>query len=249
MPQIDRLSSLVSHFEIHTTVIEDDTPANLSIFGNDGVPEWLVLHTNKTKQSPPKNTPIVALNVDFGGQANPVLNALPDAIEIELAHSTELTAIAHLIVSESKPRRCGGQFALDRLCEFLLVNLLRDQIERNSAESGILAGLAHPNLSQPIVAMHDNPGKKWRLDDLVLLSGMSRSQFMHDFQEVVGKSPMAYLKQWRLTLARNALVNGQRVKEIARLYGYGSGDAFTRAFTKAYGFAPTRFIQSDTQPL
>ena len=189
-------------------------------------------------------TLLAAIRIDFGGQANPVIDAMPDTLTVELAHSAELSAIAQLIISEIAQQRCGGQFALDRLCEFLMVNLLRNQIEYRNTESGMLAGLAHPNLSPAIVAIHNDPGRLWRLDDLVGLSGMSRSGFMKEFHAIIGKSPMAYLKQWRMTLARNALLNGGRVKETARKFGYGSGDAFTRAFTNAYGIPPTRI--SDT---
>ena len=216
MPQLDRLSSLVSHFEIHTYLPSDSAGANLSIFGDEENPQKLVLSLKESGRPVVELSPLVMISIDFGGQASPVLDALPDRIEIDLATSTELCAIARLILAEVRPRRCGGQFALDRLCEFLMVNLLRNQIENHTVEAGVLAGLAHPNLSSTIVAMHDEPGKSWRLNDLVDLSGMSRSQFMNEFQVVVGKSPIAYLKQWRMTLARNALINGERVKETAR---------------------------------
>ncbi|MEM7215639.1 MAG: AraC family transcriptional regulator [Pseudomonadota bacterium] len=248
MSQIDRLSSLVSRFAIHTQTVSDIDLANMLIAGEAGNPKSLVLNPRMERNFYSSVHVLAALKVDFGGEASPVLDALPDTITIDLTTSTEVSAIAQLILSEIKPKRCGGQFALDKLCEFLMVNLLRNLIENRTAESGVLAGLAHPNLSGAIVAIHDWPGKNWRLDDFVDLSGMSRSQFMNEFQGIVGKSPMAYLKQWRMTLARNALLNGERVKETARKFGYGSGDAFTRAFTQAYGISPTRMISLDTRP-
>ncbi|MGI9352232.1 MAG: AraC family transcriptional regulator [Rhizobiaceae bacterium] len=240
MPYIDRLSSLVSHFEIRTSLLDDPALANLLITGNSASPQRLFLNLNSEATHYSKIDVLAAIRINFGGQANPVMDAMPEVISVDLPQSMDLTAIARLIISEINPQRCGGQYALDRLCEFLVVNLLRNQIEYGNTESGVLAGLAHPNLSTPIVAIHNEPGRVWRLDDLVGLSGMSRSLFMKEFHTVIGKSPMAYLKQWRMALARNALLKGERVKETARKFGYGSGDAFTRAFTNAYGLPPTR---------
>ena len=88
--------------------------------------------------------------------------------------------------------------------------------------------------------MHDAPGRSWRVDDLVPLAGMSRSQFMAEFQAVVGETPIAYLKAWRMVLARGAILSGERINQVARRYGYQNSDAFSRAFVAAYGVAPTK---------
>ena len=251
MTQLDRLSSLVSHFEVHADAPDTDAHPNLVISDQDGSPKnlWLAF-SQKSPPTDPANWSASA-SLDFGAQANPVLEALPEEIEIDLAQAPELAAIANLIASEINLPRCGGQIALDRLCEFLLITVLRREVELRKSDTGVLSGLADPNLSPVLVAIHDKPGNQWRLDDFVDLSGMSRSQFMDLFQRVIGKSPMAYLKQWRMTLARNALLKGERVKETARRFGYGSGDAFTRAFTATFGVAPTtlnRPLRDTPQP-
>ena len=94
---------------------------------------------------------------------------------------------------------------------------------------------------------HDEPGRDWKIDDFLDLAGMSRSQFMSEFQSIVGKTPIAYLKQWRMVLARVALIRGDRVKEVARKFGYSSGDAFCRAFVGVYGIAPTKLVYDQLQ--
>ncbi len=243
MTHLDRLSSLVSHFEIQSRTNVSPAEANLIIFGDEDTPTSVWLRFDQHALPNCVGTPIAVAVVDYGGKANPILNALPNEISVDLSVSPDLRALAELLASEINTRRCGGQIALDRLCEFLLVSMLRKQVENRQSDTGLLAGLADPHLSPVLVAIHDQPGRAWKLDDLVTLSAQSRSQFMETFQATLGKSPMSYLKQWRMTLARNALMSGARVKETARKFGYGSGDAFTRAFTQTYGVAPTKIIQ------
>ena len=240
MSQLDRLSSLVSHFEISAKSVQDVSEANLIVLGNDDGPESVWLSFARSHIPDCKLTVLAMAQIDYGGSANPVLDALPKEITINLRAETELAALSQLLASEINIPRCGGQIALDRLCEFLRLSMLLKQIEARPSETGLLAGLGDPNIYPVLVAIHDQPGNAWKLDDFVSLSGQSRSQFMDMFQSTLGQSPMAYLKQWRMTLARNALINGARVKETARKFGYGSGDAFTRAFTQTYGVAPTK---------
>lgn len=245
MSHLDRLSSLVSHFEVRANAPGTQLSPNLVIAGIEDELKTLWLCFVHGQRLVERESWICSTRLDYGGQANPVLDALPDEIQITLDEHPELAAVASLIATELKAPRCGSQFALDRLCELLLVSVLRRQIETRRSDTGVLAGLADQNLGPVLVAIHDDPGRQWRLDDFVDLSGMSRSQFMSSFQDTVGKSPIAYLKGWRMTLARNALIKGERVKEIARRFGYGSGDAFTRAFTSTFGIPPTRLNQSN----
>ena len=259
MAHLDRLSSLISHFDIHAcanTPLED---SNFFLLG-DGTKESdaddftrLVLYLKKRKKEggyvahlKERNSQILVHGgMDIGGSENPLFYALPEFIEVDLKehHLSEkhgIGAIADLIALEMKGKRCGGKFALDRLSELLVVHLLRFTIEQEGAEAGLFAGLAHPKLSPVLVAMHDDPGRQWQVDDFSLLAGMSRSHFIAEFQTVIGKTPIAYLKQWRMVLARNSLLKGERVNSVARKFGYSSADAFGRAFIQTYGMAPSK---------
>ncbi len=52
---------------------------------------------------------------------------------------------------------------------------------------------------------------------------------------------MTYVKKRRLTLAARALVGGSGVLDTAVKYGYGSNEAFTRAFKGMWGITPSEF--------
>ena len=241
MTHPDRLTTLISQFEITAKRLPQDEGSNLALRRTDGKLEQLYLVFDNSSSLDLAEAEFVNLHFDLGGNDNPLVHALPPVIEVDLTRETAITSIMQLILTESATHRCGGDIALNRLCELLFVNILRHHIETQGAQTGMFAGLAHPKLCHAVVAMHDKPGERWQVDDLMRLSGMSRSQFMAEFQSVVGKTPIAYLKQWRMVLARNEVLKGTRINEIARRFGYSNGDAFCRAFTATYGIAPTKF--------
>ena len=243
----DRLSSLISHFEVTATNEPEVERCSLFILEEEGVLSKLIWYLQPHGMDVFPAQCVAAMTLDVGGNENPLFYALPDKLDVELNEGAELFDIAGIIVREIQNHRCGGQFALSRLSELLVLSLLRFRIENNQAQTGLFAGLAHPRLSAVMVAIHDEPGRDWKIDDFLDLAGMSRSQFMSEFQMVVGKTPIAYLKQWRMVLARIALVKGDRVKEVARKFGYSSGDAFCRAFVGAYGIAPTKLVYDQLQ--
>lgn len=120
----------------------------------------------------------------------------------------------------------------------MVVRILRHLMQQGHAESGILAGLSDPRLSRAIVSMHDQPDQLWTVEDLSYVAGLSLSRFSELFVEVVGETPMAYLRRWRLILAWQDIVSGDRVSAVAHRYGYGSTEGFSRAFRRHYGKTP-----------
>lgn len=55
---------------------------------------------------------------------------------------------------------------------------------------------------------------------------------------MVGETPAAYLAQYRITLAQQALLRGEELERIAQQVGYGSAAALLRAFGAACGVTP-----------
>ena len=240
MSHLDRLSSLLRHFQVRSQRMDSTNGSNLFITQRNGNLDKLLLYIDTTLIPEEINDAVAYAQVDFGSKVNPLHQIIPKFLDIDLHKESEVKTIAKLIAVEAKGPRCGGKFALDRLCDLLVVTTLRHRIEQDNLEPGIFAGLAHPKLRHVVVAIHDNPGHLWQIEDFVDLACMSRSQFMSTFQKVLGTSPIAYLKLWRMTAARAAILNGMRIKETAKQYGYGSGDSFCRAFVATYGIPPTK---------
>lgn len=148
-------------------------------------------------------------------------------------------ALVGLLLEELNTPRCGRQTVLKGYAEALLIHVLRRATELGVAETGLFAGLADPQLARVLTLMHDQPHVAWRTGDLADQAGMSRSAFMAKFRDVVGMTPMHYLRNWRLSQAAQALDKGARVSEVARRLGYRSDDAFARAFRQSTGMLPS----------
>ncbi|MEX0350972.1 MAG: AraC family transcriptional regulator [Paracoccaceae bacterium] len=185
-------------------------------------------------------TVLLSAHVSWGGAQNPLLAALPPEIRHDLAVDPEMRAVVDLLLSEQAAARCGSASVLNRLGEVLLVRLMRRQIERGQMRVGLLGGLADPRLSRAIVAMHHRPDQDWRVDLLAQEAGLSVSRFAELFRLAMGVTPLAYLRQWRLTLARQDIERGDRVQRVANRYCYGSPEALSRAVSQQYGQTPTQ---------
>jgi AraC-like DNA-binding protein len=241
MSEYDRLSALMRHF--HMTVEPAHAgQGNFIVFGDQengkpaGVEFWP--RPEQAGSEIPFGSRLLEARAEWGGQDNPLIAALPQRLVMaaDVASSTGL--LLQVVVAEAAARRCGSGSALNRLCEVLIIALLRQQIELGATTPGLLAGLANTQLSRALVVMHEEPGKSWRNADLAAVAGMSLSRFCEHFTGQVGETPQSYLRRWRMVLARQQITGGERVQSVARRLGYSSSEALTRAFSRHYGQNP-----------
>jgi AraC-like DNA-binding protein len=111
---------------------------------------------------------------------------------------------------------------------------------------GWLFALADPQIRAAIASMHDDPARKWTLQDLAKRAGMSRSTFALKFKQTVGSSPMEYLTRWRMLLAADRLAHSNdSISMVAPSLGYESESAFSAAFKKIMGCSPRQYSRAD----
>jgi C4-dicarboxylate-specific signal transduction histidine kinase len=90
--------------------------------------------------------------------------------------------------------------------------------------------------------MHASPAHEWTVAELAAEARVSRSSLSALFRRLVGVSPMAYLARWRLLLAARILHDeGLSIREAADRVGYEADAAFSRAFKRQFGVAPSRY--------
>jgi transcriptional regulator GlxA family with amidase domain len=128
-----------------------------------------------------------------------------------------------------------------RLSESVVIEILRTHLAgAPSSDHGWIAALRDPVLAPALAQLHAHPERKWTVNDLASSASVSRSLLDERFRRVLGRPPIRYLTDWRLHLARGLLANTQlTVAQIARRVGYDSVEAFSRAFKRAYGRAPS----------
>jgi AraC-like DNA-binding protein len=181
---------------------------------------------------------------------NPLLAALPRTIHLSgagnEAASGWLATLLNIAVRESSTARAGRDNILARLSELMFVEAVRRYIETlPAAETGWLAGLRDPVVGQALAALHAEPASPWTVERLARAVGVSRSVLADRFTDMVGQPPMQYLALWRMQRASRLLLEGGSVAETARVVGYDSEAAFSRAFKKLVGGAPATWRRAN----
>jgi AraC-like DNA-binding protein len=133
--------------------------------------------------------------------------------------------------------------AATRLFEVIFVEMMRLHVEAMPpGQSGWLAALRDPVLARALACLHAEPARDWTVEGLAREAATSRTVLAERFRELLGRSPMRYLAEWRLQLAANMLRGSDLpVGEVAGRVGYEAEAAFNRAFRRLLGEPPARW--------
>jgi len=197
--------------------------------------------------APVDGADFVCATVDFdGGEQHPLARALPPLIVLPLRAVDGIEHTLALLFSETEQLRCGQRILADRMFEVLILQLLRwllDHPEQADLPTGLLTGLAHPQIAATLTALHERPGEAWSLASMAAVAGMSRSAFAAAFKAETGSTPAEYLTQWRISIAQGLLRRGTAVKVTADQLGYQSAASLSRAFTQVVGVSPREWLR------
>jgi AraC-like DNA-binding protein len=147
------------------------------------------------------------------------------------------------LLRELTAERAGADFAADQLAQLMFVQVLRAYLaDADALPAGRLRALADERIAPALRLMHADPGRPWQLEELARAAAMSRTTFAERFRAVAGVPPLTYLLDWRMSLARRALRDGETsVSALAQRVGYTSESAFSNAFKRTTGVAPRRY--------
>jgi AraC-like DNA-binding protein len=125
--------------------------------------------------------------------------------------------------------------------ELLLVEVLKLHLATTPADkTGWLRALRDPVLAPALAAINASPERKWNLLSLAKQASVSVSLLDERFREVLGLAPIRYLTGWRMHVAKDLLRSSDLgVVAVARRVGYDSEEAFSRAFKRETGLAPS----------
>lgn len=177
------------------------------------------------------------------GPRNLLARALPGCLYLPLRGLGTTGETLLLLFAEASSELQGRAVILDRLCDVLMIQVIRHQFESGAVPAGLLTGLADRHLAQVLSAIHERPHEPWQLEDMARLACMSRARFTDHFRTVIGIPPGEYLTRWRITIAQSLLLRGQPVKCVSAQAGYASPSAFTRAFTGIVGASPRHWLR------
>lgn len=199
-----------------------------------------------------------------GASADFLLGMLPPVVHFRTEEDkASLRWILARLMQELREPQPGAALIAEHLAQMLLIQTLRLHLaerppmerplmewplmERPRAEqpgrgTGWLFALGDARMGAAIAALHADPGRRWTLQALAQVAGLSRSGFAARFRATVGEPAMQYLLRWRMLVAVDRLAQGgASVAAVAFSLGYGSESAFGVAFKRVVGIPPRRF--------
>ncbi len=171
-----------------------------------------------------------------------LLDMLPGFLLVgrEASGAGAIAAVLDMISKEILRGAMGTGIVAARLADVLVVEALRTlSHDGDRGLTGWLGAISDPRLGRALRAVHREVASPWTVAALAEVAGMSRAAFSAQFSQQVGRPPLAYLRYWRLTLARALLrKDSNSVDEIARRVGYTSQSAFSNAYRQAFKTTP-----------
>jgi AraC-like DNA-binding protein len=153
---------------------------------------------------------------------------------VSLAHTEQMT---EEMERESEHAEPGYEVALRAKLLELIVYLSRAYTKTDTTEAHALL-----RVGNVIGAIENNFSKDWKLDELLEIAHMSRSNLMRIFRNATGQTPIDYLIRLRIQKALDMLRNtDQSITEIAFEIGFNDSNYFTRCFRKIMGQTPRQY--------
>lgn len=176
------------------------------------------------------------------GQLHRFLRDLPPVIAIspDYARHPEMRALIQMLTADVSHDLPGAAATRSALVDLMLVHALRHG--RRQTSDADWPEFDNAGIAAVLDQMQANPQRPWTVQQLGEIAGMSRTVFKRRFTSLVGKPPMTYLLDWRLTHGARILRETKApLAAVARQVGYSSEFAFANAFRRKFGVAPGRF--------
>ncbi|MFI1408514.1 AraC family transcriptional regulator [Streptomyces sp. NPDC020707] len=201
------------------------------------------------------------------GQVHPYLTVMPDLLVVSPDHGrfpalrsvidlldddtaqaqAHAQSQSHAQAQAQAQARQGTRVTRSALLDLMLVHVLRQWMEDEGSQGRPV--LSDPAITSALRTIHNEPQTQWTVARLSETVSMSRVAFTRRFTSVVGKPPMTYLRQWRLSCAARLLrETDASLAAIARQVGYSTEFAFAGAFRREYGVPPGRFRRAQAHP-
>jgi AraC-like DNA-binding protein len=191
-----------------------------------------------------KRATVICGGATFEGAAfHPILQLMPEMLLIRgKAGQSEkwVQNTIEMMGVEATAPRPGTPTVITHLADILVIQAIRGWIEKSAGKSaGWLRALRDPQIGLAIALIHRRPRYPWTVALLASEVHLSRSVFSERFTEMVGASPIHYLRRWRMDLASDWIRDEKlRLGEVAVRIGYESEAGFSRAFKRQMGVSP-----------
>jgi AraC family transcriptional activator of mtrCDE len=179
---------------------------------------------------------------------HPLINALPSHIHIRnygQSAGSWMENTLKVIGSEAGQELLGSDLIALKMSEIIYAQAIRTFLAEEGSRQKNLVGFSDPAIAKALKAIHESPGNQWTLEKLSQVAGLSRTSLLNKFADFLSTTPLGYITQWRMQIARQRLVDtSASIIEIAEEVGYQSEAAFGRVFKKQFGIPPASYRRS-----
>ena len=187
-----------------------------------------------------EKTEFICGGLNFEPSWHPFIKALPSFLLLKKEELEFSKSIIELIKEEVNLSKAGSSAIINRLFEVLILNTLRDWLYNKEKDfEGLKLALHDEYLSKTISKIHQQPNHSWTLENLAKEASMSRTSFSEKFSKTIGISPIQYLTNLRMNLAKDKLeLENSAIIDVAQEVGYNSLVSFSRAYKNFWGIPP-----------
>jgi AraC-like DNA-binding protein len=104
----------------------------------------------------------------------------------------------------------------------------------------------HSKIHRAVQAIKNEPESDWSVSSLAHLCGYHPNYFAKLFYLEMGESPKKHVISERIKLAKQLLLQGDRLEDIAERLGYSSLHYFSHQFKRITGLSPSQYKQNKT---
>lgn len=194
-----------------------------------------------------------ALVASASGDVRTLPNASDMAVVLQAGDASARDRIATLcacVMEELDTAQLRRSVVLPRLVELIYIEILRRYGECASPSAGSWIGAVQDRaVGHALRLLHEEPARAWTVAGLGKSVGLSRSALAQRFHDLTGTSPAHYLATWRVQLSMRMLRDQSlSVAQVASRVGYGSAEAFHRAFRRHMGESPAAWRDGLNRP-
>jgi AraC-like DNA-binding protein len=206
---------------------------------------WIPNMINGRRDSTPTDMTLICAAIEARGRTRPaLLELMPEVVVVPArdGRAAPLGLTVETLQRESANGAAGREVVLARLGDALLVQLVRWWLQQRGGDQASVTAFSDPHIGPVLRAIHENLARTWTIAAMASMASFSRSRYIERFRELVGVAPGRYVSALRLDVARDLLAEGRSIREVTRLVGYTSEQAFSRAFSRHHGVPPSRVV-------
>ena len=138
----------------------------------------------------------------------------------------------------------GGQQLIKNYLEILLINLMRNETEKENAE---VVFLPHEQLGehiakQVVAFLKEHLHERLEIADICNALNYTKSYIFEQFKKATGRSVMAYFTQLKMEKAKRLLRETElSVTQIADSLAFDTPNYFSKSFKKLTGYTPLQY--------